>query len=90
MLVTFERLVAIKFTIHYPFINHRKEHQDMCLRLLGHCVEYMGSKVYNELCGTVFIDCCIAILCNLYYNFQRDFYRETLRHKKRIKAQLYE
>ncbi|XP_068712389.1 lysophosphatidic acid receptor 3-like [Montipora foliosa] len=88
MLVTFERLVAIKFTIHYPFIITEKNIK-ICVSVFWAIalstwgLRYITSYVGLFSLTTVLSSCVIFITISYVI-----LYRETLRHKKRIKAQL--
>ena len=88
MLVTFERLVAIKFTIHYPFIITEKNIK-ICVSffwttaLSTWCLRYITSNL-GLFTLTTLVPSCIIFIAISYVIL----YRETLRHKKRIKTQL--
>ena len=88
MLVTFERLVAIKFTIHYPFIITEKNIK-ICVSVFWAIamstwgLRYITSYVGLFSLTTVLPSCVIFITISYVI-----LYRETLRHKKRIKTQL--
>ena len=87
MLVTFERLVAIKFTIHHPFLITEKYIKvsvvtfwiiALCTLALGYIILY----VVLLTAGSLGFFCMIFIAISYVI-----LYRETLRHKKRIKTE---
>ena len=87
MLVTFERLVAIKFTIHYPFLITEKLIKVsvaifwiIALCTLG--LRYTAPYVAALTVGPVLPSCVIFIAISYVI-----LYRETLRHKKRIRTE---
>ena len=75
MLVTFERLVAIKFTNHYPFLITEKNIKVISCNILGHCILYVASEVHNTY--TLSCSACYkssgALLHDLRCYFLRDF-----------------
>ena len=86
-LVTFERLVAIKFTIHYPFLITRKNINASVATfwIIAFCtwaLRYMTPYVVLFTVGPVVPGCIIFIAMSYVI-----LYRETLRHKKRIKTE---
>ena len=87
MLVTFERLVAIKFTIHYPFLITKKNIKvsvaifwiiAFCTWVLRYTTPYVVLFTLVPL-----VPGCIIFIAISYVSL----YRETLRHKKRIKIE---
>ena len=87
MLVTFERLVVIKFTVHHPFLITEKYIKvsvatfwiiALCICALRYIIPYVVLFTAASLMGicVIFIAISYVIL-----------YRETLRHKKRIKTE---
>ena len=87
--VTFERLVAIKFTLHYSFIF---EGRNMKIAVIAFwtiafiCgllrMTLSNLKTFYAFVGLVLISCVFFILCSYVI-----LYRETLRHQKMIKTQ---
>ena len=87
MLVTFERLVAIKFTIHYPFLITEKYIKVSVaifwIIAFGTWVlRYITPYVVLFTVGPLVPSCMIFIAISYVI-----LYRETLRHKKRIKTE---
>ena len=85
MLVTFERLVAIKFTIHYPFLITEKNIKVsvVIFWIITFCswpLRYITPYVAAFTVGPLVPSCMIFIAISYVI-----LYRETLRHKKRIK-----
>ena len=87
MLVTFERLVAIKFTIHYPFLITEKNIKvsvaifwiiAVCSWVLRYVTPYVGLFTLGSV-----LPICIIFIAISYVIL----YRETLRHRKRIKTE---
>ena len=87
MLVTFERLMAIKFTIRYPYIITERNIKisvasfwtiALCTWGMGYIAHLVVLFTAGPLiaCSVIFISISYVIL-----------YRETLRHKKRIKTE---
>ena len=76
MLVTFERLVAINFTNHYPFLITEKNVKVIYCNILGHCsILYVASEVRNTYILS-YSACCKssgALLHDLHCYFLRDF-----------------
>ena len=86
-MVTFERLVAIKFTIHYPFLITRKNINATVATfwIIAFCtwaLRYMTPYVVLFTVGPLVPGCIIFIAMSYVI-----LYRETLRHKKRIKTE---
>ena len=86
-LVTFERLVAIKLTIHYPFLITRKNINASVATfwIIAFCTwaqRYMTPYVVLFTVGPLVPGCIIFIAMSYVI-----LYRETLRHKKRIKTE---
>ena len=86
MLVTFERLVAIKFTIRYPYVITEKNIKmtvaafwaiALCTWGMGYITHYVVLFTAGPLIAScvIFISISYVIL-----------YRETLRHEERIKT----
>ena len=87
MLVTFERLVAIKFTIHHPFLITDKYimisvASFWIIALCTLALRYIISNVVLLTVASLVIICIIFIAISYVI-----LYRETLRHKKRIKTE---
>ena len=87
MLVTFERFVAIKFTMHYPFLITEKNIKvsvamfwiiAVCSWVLKYVIPYVGLFIL----GSVVPMCMIFIAISYVI-----LYRKTLRHRKRIKTE---
>ena len=87
MLVTFERLVAIKFTIHYPFLITEKNIKvsvtmfwiiAVCSWVLRYVTPYVGLITLSSV-----LPICVIFIAISYVIL----YRETLRHRKRIKTE---
>ena len=87
MLVTFERLVAIKFTIHHPFLITDKYimvsvASFWIIVLCTLALRYIIPNVVLFTVGSLVVICIIFIAISYVI-----LYRETLRHKKRIKTE---
>ena len=87
MLVTFERLVAIKFTINYPFLITEKNIKVsvVIFWIITFCswpLRYITPYVAAFTVGPLVPSCMIFIVISYVI-----LYRETLRHKKRIKSE---
>ena len=87
MLVTFERLVAIKFTIHYPFLITEKNIKVSVaifwiIAVCSWVLRYVTCYVTLFTLGSV-LPICIMFTAISYVIL----YRETLRHRKRIKTE---
>ncbi|XP_067038940.1 lysophosphatidic acid receptor 3-like [Acropora muricata] len=87
MLVTFERLVAIKFTTHHPFLITEKYIKvsvaifwiiALCTWALRYIIPYVVLFTVGSL-----VAICIIFIAISYVIL----YRETLRHRKRIKTE---
>ena len=86
-LVTFERLVAIKFTIHYPLLITGKNIKVSVATfwIIAFCawaLKYVTPYVILFTIGPLVPGCIIFIAISYVI-----LYRETLRHKKRIKTE---
>ena len=88
MLVTFERLIAIKFTMQYSNIITEK---NMKIAVI---VVWITASIYGVLRGTEKVNTAryltgpLAISCILFLTFAYlIMYRETARHKEKIKTQ---
>ena len=87
MLVTFERLVAIKFTNHYPFLITEKNIKVSVtiFWIIAFCswpLRYITPYVVLFTVGPLVPSCMIFIAISYVI-----LYRETLRHKERIKSE---
>ena len=87
MLVTFERLVAIKFTTHHPFLITEKYIKISVaifwiIALCTWALIYTAPFVAVVTVGPLVPSCVIFITISYVI-----LYRETLRHKKRIKIE---
>ena len=87
MLVTFERLVAIRFTIHYPFLITEKNVKVYVaiFWIIAFCswvLKYTTTYVVPIIVGLMVPSCTIFTAISYVI-----LYRETLRHKKRIKTE---
>ena len=87
MLVTFERLVAIKFTIHYPSLITEKNIKVSVavfwiIAFFSWVLRYMTPYVELFTLALLVPGCMIFIAISYVI-----LYRETLRHKKRIKTE---
>ena len=87
MLVTFERLVAIKFTNRYPFLITEKYIKvsvtifwiiALCTWALRYTAPFVAALTVGPL-----VPSCVTFIVISYLIL----YRETLRHKKRIKTE---
>ena len=88
MLVTFERLIAIKFTMLYSNIITEK---NMKIAVI---IVWITASIYGVLIGTEKVNTAryltgpLAISCILFLTFAYlIMYRETARHKEKIKTQ---
>ena len=87
MLVTFERLVVIKFTVHHPFLITEKYIKisvatfwmiALCILALRYIIPYV----------VLFTAASLMVICVIFIAISYVIlYRETLRHKKRIKTE---
>ena len=90
MLVTFERLIAIKFTMQYPYIVTRQNIKAAVISFWIFVMFYESARLilntvkfyFNLLVAFVLLSCILFVLFS-YVNL----YRETLRHRKRMKTQ---
>ena len=87
MLVTFERLVAIKFTIRYPYVITEKNIKITVAAFwtIALCTWGMGYITHHVALFTAgpLIAACVIFISISYVIL----YRETLRHKERIKTE---
>ena len=87
MLVTLERLIAIKFTICYPYIITEKNIKISVVSFwtIALCTWGMGYMTHHVVLYTAgpLIACCLIFIAICYVIL----YRETLRHKERIKTE---
>ena len=91
MLVTSERLVAIKFTMHYPYIVTNR---NIKLTVIAFWIICLSSELVilitnqtifsNALTGFVLISCVIFV----FFSYMM-LYRETRRHENKIKARQF-
>ena len=87
MLVTFERLVAIKFTIHHPFLITDKNIMVSVASfwIIALCTLALRYIIPNVVLFTV---ASLVVICIIFIAISYVIlYRETLRHKKRIKTE---
>ena len=87
MLVTFERLVAIKFTIHHPFLITDKYIMVSVASfwIIALCTLALRYIIPNVVLFTV---ASLVVICIIFIAISYVIlYRETLRHKKRIKTE---
>ena len=87
MLVTFERLVVIKFTVQHPFLITEKYIKisvatfwiiALCILALRYIIPYV----------VLFTAASLMVICVIFIAISYVIlYRETLRHKKRIKTE---
>ncbi|XP_029192107.2 lysophosphatidic acid receptor 3-like [Acropora millepora] len=87
MLVTFERLVAIKFTIHHPFLITDKNIMVSVASfwIIALCTLALRYIIPNVVLFTV---ASLVVICVIFIAISYVIlYRETLRHKKRIKTE---
>lgn len=90
MLVTWERLLAIKFTIHYPYIVTKRNIKAAVISLwifvisceICRHILTKAQTIFNFLVAIILVSCIIFIL--IVYAI---LYRETLRHQKKIRTQ---
>ena len=87
MLVTFERLVAIKFTTQYPFVITEKYIKISVaifwiVALCSWALMYTAPFIAKVIGGPLVPSCVIFITISYVI-----LYRETLRHKNRIKTE---
>ncbi|XP_074614466.1 5-hydroxytryptamine receptor 1D-like [Acropora palmata] len=87
MLVTFERLVAIKFTVHHPFLITEKYIMVSVATfwIIALCTWALRYIIPNVVLFTV---ASLVVICLIFIAISYVIlYRETLRHKKRIKTE---
>ena len=89
MLVTCERLVAIKFTLHYPYVVTK---QNIKVAVTAFWILAISSEVLKNLMEQTTISNTVAALslftCVLFVAISYAMlYRETRRHEKKIKTQ---
>ena len=90
MLVTCERLIAIKFTRHHPYVVIKRNIQVAVISIWIFTIScYLGRRIrtgavifFNELMALILLARIIFILFSYAI-----LYRETLRHQKKIKTQ---
>ncbi|XP_068713239.1 melanocortin receptor 5-like [Montipora foliosa] len=90
MLVTFERLIAIKFTMQYTYVVTRRNIKAAVISFWIFVMFYESARLilntlqsyFNLLVAFVLLSCIVFVLFS-YVNL----YRETLRHRKRMKTQ---
>ena len=93
MLVTCERLVAIKFTMHYPYVVTKKNMKfaviacwifTITCEIIGvlTTVNSIRHIISNFILAFILISCVFFITCSYVILF-----RETLRHRKQMKTQ---
>ena len=90
MLVTCERLIAIKFTMQYPYVVIKRNIQVAVISIwiftiscdLGRRIRTEAVTFFNGLVALILLACIIFILFSYAI-----LYRETLRHQKKIKMQ---
>ena len=88
MLATCERLIAIKFTMHFhTFVTRQNVRVSVSTHLIFSIfVELLGLANQRIIVRVLFA--LISISCILFISFSYAMlYRETLKHKKRIKTQ---
>ena len=91
MLVTYERLIAIKFTMHYPYLVIKRNIK-VAVTAVWIVSLFFGASwsldrdviltFSNFLSTFIYLSCILFILCSYLI-----LYRETLRHQKMIKNQ---
>ena len=91
MLVTCERLIAIKFTMHYPYLVIKRNIK-VAVTAVWIVSLFFGASwsldrdviltFSNFLSTFIYLSCILFILCSYLI-----LYRETLRHQKMIKNQ---
>ena len=90
MLITCERLIAIKFTTHYPYIVIKRNIKVVVISFwifviscdLLRRIKPDVKIVFNLLVAFALLSCVLFIFISYVI-----LYRETLRHQKKIKAQ---
>ncbi|XP_022785617.1 lysophosphatidic acid receptor 3-like [Stylophora pistillata] len=87
MLVTFERLVAIKFTMHYSSVITGKTLKITVgvfwvFSLIQGVISRLKYELIKHLVGTPLLVSCILFVTSTYVVL----YREALRHRKKIKT----
>ena len=88
MLVTWERLVAIKFTMHYPYIVTNR---NIKLAVIAFWIVCLSSElvalITNQTIFTNALTGLVLISCVMFVSFSYGMlYRETRRHERLIKA----
>ena len=89
-LVTFERLIAIKFTMHYPQVLTKK---NIKVAVIVFWVAALSIEVGKKLSTNppIFVNLVTPVVlfsCTVFVAFSYTLlYRETRRHEKKIKAQ---
>ena len=88
MLVTCERLIAIKFTMHYPYFVTKRNIRASVIAcwissIFGGVLILARETIIGKALFALVLNSCI-----LFVSFSHALlYRETLRHKQRIKTQ---
>ena len=86
-LVTFERLISIRFTVHYTYIVTEK---NIKIAIISFWIFAFASAVLRRVLykAVLFIIALVLISCVIFTAFSYAIlYRETLRHQKMIKSQ---
>ena len=89
LLITFERLIAIKFTIHYPYIVTKKNLKAAVIAfwIITPCSETSRFAINKTTIANLFaifaVFSCVLFIAISYVLL----YRETRRHERMIKAQ---
>ena len=92
VLVTCERLIAIKFTVDYPYLVTKRnikvaEIVVWAFLFISELVRYLSNSVFirraHNLIVSLELTFCILFIVSVYVIL----YRETRRHKKKIKTQ---
>ena len=90
MLVTLERLIAIKFTLHYPYIVTKRNIKiavvstwvfTLASEVIRFMIQLFARKMQNVLVSVTLIACVLFIIASYII-----LYRETLQHQKMMKA----
>ena len=90
MLVTLERLIAIKFTLHYPYIVTKRNIKiavvstwvfTLASEVIRFMIQLFARKMQNVLVSVTLIACVLFIIASYII-----LYCETLRHQKMMKA----
>ena len=87
MLVTSERLVAIKFTMHYPYIVTNRNIKVAVIALIVCLSSELVALITNQTIFTNALTGFVLISCVIFVSFSYGMlYRETRRHERLIKA----